>query len=271
LAGFVSSGGELRREEKGEPKFDAKEGESVLKAVTFDFWNTLVREREAESVEQVVIRRFQDLFRTWAQERTRAEIAAVTKACRDLVMAGQVNEGKEMPPEAQLKWIFQRLRIDTNPELEAAAHEAYTTASLEVLPLPVTGVAQVLPKLKEHLTLAVICNTGRTPGSIARVILERLGLLHYFSYLAFSNELGVAKPHPAIFQKTIAELGVRPNEAAHIGDDPRTDVKGSKAVGMYSIWFNPRGSASAEVACDLMLTRYEDLVPWVLGQSRRTE
>ncbi len=80
------------------------------------------------------------------------------------------------------------------------------------------------------MDLALICNTGRTPGSTARVILERLGLKKTLFPLAFfSNEVGgVAKPHPKIFRQALAALGgVQPQEAAHIGDDARTDVKGA--------------------------------------------
>lgn len=240
----------------------------MLKALTCDFWNTLVRERGSETTGRVVVERLTRLLRTYSQERPQSAVEEATAACRDLVMAGQVQEGREMPPEEQVPWILERLGVEPVPALLQAAYQAYITAALEEMPEAVPGVASVLPELKKRLQLAVICNTGRTPGSTARVILQRLGLAAYFTHLTFSNEAGVAKPHPALFQRTLAALGLRPEEAAHIGDDPRTDVKGARDVGMRALWFNPTGR-TARVECDLELTRWEEILPWVEEQLGR--
>lgn len=240
----------------------------MLKALTCDFWNTLVREKGAETTGRVVVERLTRILQEHGQERTLAQVEAAVSACRELVMAGQIEEGREMPPEEQVPWIFRQLEVEETPELLRAAYEAYTTAALAELPEPVPGLTAVLPKLKGRLELAVICNTGRTPGSTARIILERLGLAGYFTHFTFSNEVGVAKPHPEIFRRTLAALGLEATEAAHIGDDPRTDVKGARAVGMRALWFNPTGRAD-KVCCDLELRRWEDLLPWVEEQLKK--
>jgi putative hydrolase of the HAD superfamily len=240
----------------------------LLKALTCDFWNTLVREKEFETTGRVVVERLTRILRAHGQERTPAQVEAAVSACRELVMAGQVQEGREMPPEEQLPWIFRQLEVKETPGLFRAAYEAYTTASLEEMPEPVPGITAVLPKLVGRLKLAVICNTGRTPGRTARIILERLGLAKYFSHLTFSNEVGVAKPHPEIFRHALGALGLEATEVAHIGDDPRTDVKGARAAGMYALWFNPTGRPD-KVCCDLEIRRWEDILPWVDEQVGR--
>jgi len=236
--------------------------------LTCDFWNTLVREKGCETTGRVVVERLTLILREHGQERARARVEAAVSACREMVMAGQVQEGREMPPEEQVPWIFRQLAVRETPELLRAAYEAYITAALEEMPEPVPGVTAVLPKLKDRLKLAVICNTGRTPGSTARIILERLGLAWYFTHLTFSNEVGVAKPHPEIFRRTLGALGLEAAEVAHIGDDPRTDVKGARAVGMRALWFNPTGRPD-KVCCDLELKRWEDILPWVEEQLRK--
>lgn len=243
-----------------------KEGEVVLKALTFDFWNTLVREKGSESIGRVAVARLSDILARHGQARPAQAIAAAAGECRDLVMAGQVQEGREMPPEEQVPWILRRLEVEATPALTAEVYQAYITAALEEMPEAVPGVEAVLPELTRYVRLAVICNTGRTPGSTARIILERLGLARFFSYLTFSNELGVAKPHPAIFQHTLAALGLEPGEVAHVGDDPRTDVKGAKGVGMRAVWFNPSGRSN-DVSCDLELRRFADLLAWIAEQA----
>ncbi len=70
-----------------------------------------------------------------------------------------------------------------------------------------------------------------------RKVLERDGLLPAFQFLAFSDEIGVTKPVPEIFLRTLAALDARPEEAAHIGDLPETDLAGARAVGMRAVLF----------------------------------
>src|SRR5207249_2916452 len=56
--------------------------------------------------------------------------------------------------------------------------------------------------------------------------------------LVFSDEVGVYKPDPRIFQAALGALGAEPSEAAHVGDLRFTDVAGARAVGMRAIRFS---------------------------------
>ena len=57
--------------------------------------------------------------------------------------------------------------------------------------------------------------------------------------MSFSDEVGHYKPHPAIFEHALAELGGVPAErAAHVGDRVRTDVDGAAAMGMRPVRYN---------------------------------
>ena len=60
-------------------------------------------------------------------------------------------------------------------------------------------------------------------------------MLEYFSAFSFSDETGVAKPHAFAFRKVLEELNCSPDEALHIGDIERTDIKGAVNVGMRAI------------------------------------
>jgi len=48
----------------------------------------------------------------------------------------------------------------------------------------------------------------------------------------FSSELGVRKPHPAIYLHVLELLGVAPDAALFVGDRLREDVAGPAALGM---------------------------------------
>ncbi len=100
----------------------------------------------------------------------------------------------------------------------------------------VEGAIDTLNALKEaNIRLGLVCDTGFTPGRVVRGLLEDNGLLEYLEVLCFSDEVGVPKPGSEIFDKALAELGVRPHEAVHIGDLRRTDIAGAVNNGMHAI------------------------------------
>lgn len=56
-----------------------------------------------------------------------------------------------------------------------------------------------------------------------------------------SEEVGSAKPEHRIFEVALAQGHALPSEAVMVGDDPRTDVAGAKAAGLYALWVNRGG------------------------------
>ncbi len=57
----------------------------------------------------------------------------------------------------------------------------------------------------------------------------------YFDAVAFSSELGVAKPDPEIYLSACRALGVAPAECVYIGDGADNELAGATALGMYAI------------------------------------
>jgi putative hydrolase of the HAD superfamily len=114
--------------------------------------------------------------------------------------------------------------------------EAYARPVLMVPPAVDDGARSAFERLRaDGITLALLSNTMRTPGSTLRQLLARFGLLDSFAHLTFSDEVGVRKPDPAIFTLTLGALGVQPGEAVHVGDDPVLDVHGARAAGLRSV------------------------------------
>jgi FMN phosphatase YigB (HAD superfamily) len=62
-----------------------------------------------------------------------------------------------------------------------------------------------------------------------------VGLLEYLEVTAFSDEVGVPKPHPRMFVTALEGLGVAASGAVHVGDLRRSDVAGARAHGMASV------------------------------------
>ncbi len=92
-----------------------------------------------------------------------------------------------------------------------------------------------LDELGENHGLAVISNTGFLHGDQMRKALGQLGIRDMFSAIIFSNEVGKAKPHPAIFQELTSLSNQSPEKIVHIGDNRKADYQGALAAGMSAI------------------------------------
>jgi putative hydrolase of the HAD superfamily len=88
------------------------------------------------------------------------------------------------------------------------------------------------------LRLAVVSNSN---GSVAD-ILRSVGLADSLDTIVDSGLVGVEKPHPRIFEAAAKAVGVRPEEAVHVGDLYSVDVVGARAAGCRAILLDPAGA-----------------------------
>jgi len=213
----------------------------MLRAVTFDLWQTLILDTP-EGLRQARANRVRGIHEVLSREGIVMELAAVDQAY-DAVGAKLEevwSDRRDVGSRGQVRLLLECLGLDGAVPAEGglmeALDQAYCLPILSALPVPNAGALDVLRLLSSHgFALGLVCNTGRTPGKMLRLILERLGLARYLGALSFSDEVGLRKPHPEIFHRTLTALGVLPAEAAHVGDDPATDVAGARAVGMRAI------------------------------------
>jgi putative hydrolase of the HAD superfamily len=89
------------------------------------------------------------------------------------------------------------------------------------------------------LRLGLVSNAF-DPGWLLHRDLEQLGVAERIDFAVFSSELGKRKPHPAIFQRALEELGVEAGDALFVGDRLYEDVRGAGELGMttmQALWF----------------------------------
>jgi 2-haloacid dehalogenase len=75
--------------------------------------------------------------------------------------------------------------------------------------------------------------------------LQKSGLATYFDTIIVSDEIGVAKPDPAIFDHTFERLQ-RPSKETVliIGDSLTSDMAGGRSYGIDTCWYNPNGKTA---------------------------
>jgi putative hydrolase of the HAD superfamily len=205
------------------------------RAVTFDCWNTLLREEDWREAHR---RRTDALLHAARETGARIEppqaVSAFDRAWQrhiDLWEQGVASGARDVA-----SWSMHELGALTHGatfEL-LVAHFEHASHSSRVV--PVDGAVETVEQLAAAgVPCALVCDTGLTPGRVVREHLARLGMIPGLRAQLFSDEVGVPKPSPKIFHAALDALGVTAAGSVHVGDLRRTDVAGARALGMTSI------------------------------------
>lgn len=108
----------------------------------------------------------------------------------------------------------------------AARYWAYPAEALE------PDVGPCLDVLRDRFRLGVIANQP----SAVRDALERDGLTSYFETWGLSDDLGLHKPDPRLFEAVLEQAGIAASKAVMVGDRLDYDVRPARRVGMRAVW-----------------------------------
>ncbi|MGZ0184756.1 MAG: HAD family hydrolase [Acidimicrobiales bacterium] len=235
-----------------------------IRAVTFDLWNTLL----TSSPGAVEIR-----SRFWSEviDERGLEIDADLLHGTLSMLPDRFDEewraGRQYGPTEALADCFTAFGDRLTSEDRDALAAAFEAASYELKVAPVADAGDVLSAVAATgVAVGIISDTALATGRHLRTYLDAYGILQHVTFAAFSDEVGVYKPDPAIFAAALDGLGIGdPATAAHVGDLKRTDVAGARAMGMSTVRFrgvvdDPEDGAEA----DHVIDRLADL-PRVLG------
>ena len=143
-------------------------------------------------------------------------------------------KGKETNlEEIRLKAFRQTLKDIGRPNDALASHlnTVYLKHRFEDIEL-FKDVLPTLETLREKYNLGLLSNGNSYP--------ERCGLEGIFQFIIFSQEYGVEKPDPKIFQITLEKAGCSKQELLHVGDSLETDITGAIKAGINCVWLNRR-------------------------------
>ncbi len=212
----------------------------MLRAVCFDLWETLVAdppgrgEDRAGDRARAVERALEAAGRPAPPE---AIAGAIQNTIDALVAVHQRND--DLGADERLALFYEHLdpslrpKRDLEPPARAAIAEAILGGTERVPPELLPGADETLHALRRRgVALALVSNTGLSPGPVLVRTLERLGITGYFDALIFSDEVRAWKPDARMFAAAVAALGVPPELTAFVGDTPETDIVGAQAFGL---------------------------------------
>lgn len=258
-----------------------------MRAVTFDFGNTLVPVGRADLRRVVVLTAAavaatsgpfdrEAFLAAWAEERDR-QFAEELPAFREVDIGQRFQRvfarlrGMAVPGPAG-RWDDEAAASRSDPAEVAAAIEAYGRSFVAALPAP-PEVGPLLASLAGRYRLGVVSNWPLA-ATIDRY-LEAAGWDRYLSAVIVSERVGAIKPQATIFRAAEVALGgLAPSSILHVGDDWAGDVVGAKRAGWRAAYLRARPEDSPlpgserddDVEPDLEIERLTDLGPILAGR-----
>lgn len=237
--------------------------------ITVDFWQTLYDSSngEARNAQRKAV-----LMETICAEHGTPDPAAFEAAYLGLweyFDRHWLGDRRTPTSDELVREILRRLDCPLKSDAIASVVEVFEQGILAHPPALLPGAREGLEHLASRGCLALISDTAFSPGIVLRRLMERDGIAHYFRTFVFSDETGVAKPHPEAFGRALKGIGGTADRAVHIGDIERTDIRGAKEVGMKAILYRSREHlakyAEDETAADAVMEDWSE-IETVLGR-----
>jgi len=121
-------------------------------------------------------------------------------------------------------------------------------------------VRTVLEFLKDAGVRMGIISAGIATKQAEKLI--RLDALQYFdpTSMFFTDQMGVSKPNPKLYQKAVDAMGVQPSRALYVGDRPSNDIVPANSVGLRTVLYGgAEGKYYRDGGCDVADHRLHDL------------
>lgn len=193
-------------------------------------------------------------------ERTHAEILEVLHL--------EVQTGRMELDAARVERfarLYRAIGHDADPDLAVRTAARYRAGYVEAR-REVAGASALLRALRPHAHVVVVSN-NLLQEQIEKLRQCRLDVL--IDVLVVSEEVGVAKPDPTIFEEALRRANTSADAAVMVGDSWTNDIEGARAAGIRPVWFNPDGAPSpdASVATIAALDPTPETLALILGRA----
>jgi len=124
------------------------------------------------------------------------------------------------------------------------------------------GAENLAESLSKECNLAIITNGL---ADVQKPRFANSAIHQYLKTIIISEEVGVAKPDPAIFDIAFAQMGQpTKDEVLIIGDSLTSDIQGGYQYGIDTCWFNPDGKMNGRGVASTFEIRKLSELPRVL-------
>ena len=212
----------------------------MIQAITFDLWNTLFSNKSYSEL------RLQLFFRFLKERKISIPFDQFKNAFDAKFHFSEVTfeeiKFHHIYTEERILNVLEEINVKIpQTDVDLLTRE-FESEMLQDPPPLKKGVKNTLEELAPDYQIGLISNTGVTPGKVLSKVLDEYGILQFFEATIYSDETGLFKPHPKMFEIPLKKFNCSPLNAIHIGDMLETDIKGAKDFKMKTIWLNDRNS-----------------------------
>ena len=209
----------------------------MLRAVLFDFFDTLATIRKGEVFYKPALRKLHESLAASGITVPFEEFARAYFDARDQLYSEAWKKLSEPHFNLRVSLALKQFGHDFNPDSNeireatsafADVFMGYVELDLQAIPL--------LTRLKPEYKLGIVSNFA-LPECL-RKLTKQFGLDDFLDVLVISADIDKRKPDPVIFEKALCALDVEASDVVFVGDTPKTDVKGARSVGMKTILLN---------------------------------
>jgi len=230
-----------------------------VEVITFDLWNTLLSNKPYTE------KRLQRFFSFLKERKILIPFDQFKKAFNAKFHFSEVTfeeiNFQHIYTEERILSVLEEINVKIlESDIDLLTRE-FESMMLQDPPMLKKGVKNTLEELTPDYQIGLISNTGVTPGSILSKVLDEYGILQIFDATIYSDETGLFKPHPKMFEIPLNKFNCSPQNAIHIGDMLETDIKGAKDYKMHTIWLNDSNlPKSTEILPDYEIKQISEVI-----------
>lgn len=223
------------------------------KFIYFDLDDTLLDHKKAEQAGlRDVHKHFDDNFEGIAEEYLIDTYNYVNKGLWEEYGRGEID--RHVLHRKRFEETFRGIGVDDTLYEEAGKVylDFYRTHWQWLI-----GAKETYHRIAEKYRVGIITNGF---AETQRMKISHFDFEETASQIIVSEEVGVMKPHPRVFEKATQLAGVEPGDILYVGDSFTSDVIGSYHAGWKTAWFTAVPTSEGEKMADLVFDDYKVLL-----------
>jgi putative hydrolase of the HAD superfamily len=219
--------------------------------IYFDLDDTLLDHKKAEQAGLADVHQHFDVFKNIERQQLIDTYHHINKGLWEEYGRGEID--RHILHRRRFEETFVELGIDATLYEEAGkVYMNYYRNHWEW----VDGAKEAYEAIAETYPVGIITN-GFAETQWLKI--DQFGFKETARQIVISEEVGVMKPHPKIFDHSTELIGIERDQILYVGDSLTSDVKGGKAAGWQVAWFSKHPSKDGEELADLVFDDFSVL------------
>ena len=221
------------------------------KFIYFDLDDTLLDHRLAEQNALCDIHCHFDLFSSTSPQRLMEVYHSINS--NQWLLYSRAEVSKEQLQRNRFELTLQELELDPNRHREVGQQymQCYQNHWQWI-----DGAQDAFQSIKEKYPVGVLTNGF---AETQKKKFAQFNLYDQARHLVISEDVGVMKPHPDVFEYATELTHHRAEDILYIGDSFSSDVTGGTAFGWNVAWYTQNGEAEKHKKADFVFSNFDDL------------